>query len=557
MKSEKRAGFAPKPWPRYKDAPSLIFREASPMRDFELPGRSVACAENGMATTSHPLATLVALDVLRAGGNAVDAAVAAVAVQCVVEPAMTGIGGDCFVLLAPAAGGVVALNGSGRAPGSATVERLRELGVAALEGTVHGVTVPGAVDAWARLLACHGTRDLAELLQPAIRCAEQGFVVTPRVAWDWARDGERLLQSSGGRVFYLPDDRAPIAGQKMRLPALARTLRTIAEHGPDAFYRGEAAERMVAYLRSEGGLHTLDDFAAAAAEFVTPIRTTYRGLEVYECPPNGQGVIALLMLNILEGFELGALEPNGAARLHLEAEATRLAYRDRNACLADPAAADVPLGRLLDKGYAAQLRALIDPERALVDLPPPLLPEHRDTVYLTVVDRDRNAVSFINSVFDSFGSGLVCPETGVLFHNRGKSFSLDPAHPNVIAPGKRPMHTIIPALAFEGGRPTIAFGVMGGHYQPVGHAHVVTNLVDFGLDPQAALDAPRAFAQDDELRLERGIARATAEALARLGHRVVPAGKPLGGGQIIVIDHARGVLLGGSDPRKDGLALGY
>jgi gamma-glutamyltranspeptidase/glutathione hydrolase len=527
------------------------------MRDFELPGRSAAYGENGMAATSHPLATLTALDVLRAGGNAVDAAVAAVAVQCVVEPAMTGIGGDCFVLLAPASGGVVAFNGSGRAPAAATAAHLRELGVAELAGTVHAVTVPGAIDAWARLLERHGTRDLAELLQPAIRCADEGFVITPRVAWDWGRDGERLLRSSGGRVSYLPDDRAPVAGQKMRFSALANTLRRIAERGPDAFYQGELAERMVAYLRSEGGLHTLDDFAAAGGEFMRPIKTSYRGLEVYECPPNGQGVIALLMLNILEGFDLAALDPNDASRLHLEAEATRLAFRDRNACLADPAAVDVPLWHLLDKGYAARLRQLIDPERALAELPAPLLPEHSDTVYLTVVDRDRNLVSFINSVFDSFGSGLVCPETGVLFHDRGKSFSLDPAHPNVIAPGKRPMHTIIPGLAFEDGRPAIGFGVMGGHYQPVGHVHVLTNLVDFGLEPQAAIDAPRAFAQDGELRLERGVPRATAEALAGLGHKVVRAGKPLGGGQMIVIDHARGVLIGGSDPRKDGLALGY
>src|SRR5690606_17411077 len=311
-------------------------------------------------------------------------------------------------------------NGSGRAPAAATVEHLAERGVTDLEGTVHAVTVPGAVDAWARLLERYGSRDLGELLQPAIRFAEDGFVVTPRVAHDWARNGEQLLQSSGGRVFYLPDDRAPVAGQKVRLPALANTLRRIAEQGPDAFYRGKLAERMVAYLQSEGGLHTVDDFAAAAGEFVAPISTSYRGLEVYECPPNGQGVIALLMLNILEGFELGALDPNGAERLHLEAEATRLAFRDRNACLADPAKADVPLGRLLDKGYATELRALIDPERALSALPPPLLAEHRDTVYLTVVDRDRNVVSFINSVFDCFGSGLVCPETGVLFHNRGK-----------------------------------------------------------------------------------------------------------------------------------------
>ena len=242
------------------------------MRDFELPGRSAAYAENGMAATSHPLATLTALEVLRAGGNAVDAAVAAVAVQCVVEPAMTGIGGDCFVLLAPAAGGVVALNGSGRAPAAASVERLAGLGVGEIEGTVHAVTVPGAIDAWARLLERHGTRELDELLQPAIRCAEEGFVVTPRVAYDWARDGERLLESSGGRVIYLPDDRAPVAGQRLRLPALAITLRRIGREGPDAFYRGELAERMVAYLRSEGGLHTIDDFAAAAGEFVTPDR---------------------------------------------------------------------------------------------------------------------------------------------------------------------------------------------------------------------------------------------------------------------------------------------
>ena len=527
------------------------------MREFELPGRSVAYGESGMAATSHPLATLTALDVLRAGGNAIDAAVAAVAVQCVVEPAMTGIGGDCFVLLAPAAGGVLALNGSGRAPAAATAGHLRELGIGEIADTVHAVTVPGAIDTWARLLECHGTRDLAELLQPAIRCADDGFVVTPRVAWDWARDGERLLRSSGGRVGYLPDDRAPVAGQKMRFPALANTLKRIAARGPDAFYRGELAERMVAYLKSEGGLHTLEDFAAAAGEFVDPIKTAYRGLEVFECPPNGQGVIALLMLNILEGCDLGSLDPNGAERLHLEAEATRLAFRDRNACLADPAAVEVPLGRLLDKDYAARLRHLIDPERALALMPPPLLAEHADTVYLTVVDRDRNLVSFINSVFDSFGSGLVCPETGVLFHDRGKSFVLDPGHPNVIAPGKRPMHTIIPALAFEGGRPTIGFGVMGGHYQPVGHVHVLTNVVDFGLDPQAAIDAPRAFAQDGELRLEAGVSEATARALAELGHRVVRWGRPLGGGQMIVIDHARGVLIGGSDPRKDGLALGY
>ena len=291
--------------------------------------------------------------------------------------------------------------------------------------------------------------------------------------------------------------------------------------------------------------------------FVNPIKTSYRGLEIFECPPNGQGVMALQMLNILEGFELGALDPNGPERFHLEAEATRLARRDRDACLADPAHADVPVARLLDKGYAAQLRALIDPDRALPALPPPLEVAHADTVYLTVVDRERNVVSFINSLFEAFGSGLACPETGVVFHNRGKGFSLDPRHPNAIAPGKRPMHTIIPALARKDGLPVLGFGVMGGHYQPVGQAHVLTNLLDFGLDPQAAIDAPRAFAYGEELQVERGVPAATAAALARLGHHVVPSAKPLGGGQMIMVDHARGVLIGGSDPRKDGIALGY
>ena len=527
------------------------------MRDYERPGRSTAYAEHGMAATSHPAATLTALDVLRAGGNAVDAAVAAMAVHCVVEPGMTGIGGDCFVLLGRPDGEVVALNGSGRAPAAASAATFADQGITSLEDTVHAVTVPGAVDAWARLLAAHGSKGLDELLQPAIRFAEDGFVVTPKVAYDWASARERVERSEAGRAYYLPSGTTPVAGQRLRLPALARTLRRVAERGRDAFYAGELAERMVAFLQSQGGLHTVDDFATAGGAFVTPISTTYRGLEVFECPPNGQGVIVLQILNILEGLELAGLDPNGPERLHLEAEATRLAFRDRDACLADPAQVEVPVARLLDKAYAAQLRALIDPERAMPGLPPALGVPHADTVYLTVVDRERNVVSFINSLFDSFGSGLVCPDTGVLFHNRGKNFALDPGHPNAIAPGKRPMHTIIPALAKKDGRPVLGFGVMGGHYQPVGQAHVLTNLLDFGQDPQVAIDAPRAFAYGGELQMERGVPAATAEALAKLGHRVVPSPRPLGGGQMIMVDHARGVLIGGSDPRKDGIALGY
>jgi gamma-glutamyltranspeptidase / glutathione hydrolase len=527
------------------------------MRDFQMPGRSAAYAENGMAATSHPTATLAALDILRSGGNALDAAIAAVAVQGVTEPKMTGIGGDCFALIGYPDGRVIAFNGSGRAPAAATLERLAALGVHDLSGSAHAITVPGAVDAWAQLVETHGTRGLDELLQPAIRHAEDGFLITPRVGFDWARNGEVLRRSEAGRTSYLPGGRPPLPGERLRLPLLARTLRRIARDGRGAFYEGELAEQMVGFLKEQGGLHELEDFASTRGAFVEPIRTSYRGLEICECPPNGQGVIALLLFNILEGFDLARLDPEGPERQHLEVEATRLAYRHRDACLADPEQVEVPLRRLLDKTYAARLAALIDPERALPPLPPPLLPEHRDTVYLTVVDRDGMVVSFINSLFELFGSGLVCPKTGVLFHNRGKGFSLDPAHPNAIAPRKRPMHTIIPALAVKEGRPAIGFGVMGGHYQPTGQAHVLTNLLDFEMDPQLAIDAPRTFGYGDQLQIERGIPQATAAALAARGHRVVPADGPLGGGQMIVLDHERGVLIGGSDPRKDGLALGY
>ena len=314
---------------------------------------------------------------------------------------------------------------------------------------------------------------------------------------------------------------------------------------------------MVASLNAAGGWHKVEDFAATSAEFVQPIHTAYRDLQVYECPPNGQGIVALLMLNILENFDLAGLDPRGDAYLHFLAEAARLAYRDRDAFLADPASVEVPTARLLDKTYAKRLAELIDPDRALPDLPPPLLEPHPDTVYATVVDRDLNAVSFINSLYTAFGSGLVCPDTGVVFHNRGKSFRVDPKHPNGAAPGKRPMHTIIPGLAFRGGELWCSFGVMGGDYQPVGHAHLITALADHGLDPQAAIDLPRIMAYPHDLEAEGGVPVEARRGLVRRGHRVVDAAAPLGGGQAIVVDRRRGVLIGGSDPRKDGLALGY
>jgi gamma-glutamyltranspeptidase/glutathione hydrolase len=530
------------------------------MRDFQLPGRSTAYAQHGMAATSHPLATLTALDVLRGGGNAVDAAIAAVAVQCVVDPHMTGIGGDCFALFSPASGGVIGVNGSGKAPAGISAEALLAKGIMSVApgpGMPHCVTVPGAVAAWGLIAQRFGTKGLDELLRPAIACAEDGFVVTPRVAYDWAGNADRLAFSPGGAAFYLPGGKPPSVGRILRFPALVRTLKRIAEHGPSGFYEGEVAARMVATLKGFGGYHELEDFAAAEAELVEPIHSRYRDVQVYECPPNGQGVIALLMLNILEGFDTARMEPLGVQRFHLQAEATKLAFAERDRHVADPAFAEVPTARLLDKGFAAELRERIDPERASAANAPPRVEPGKDTVYVTVVDRDLNAVSFINSIYDAFGSGLVCQDTGVIFHSRGRSFRLAEGHPNRLGPRKRPMHTIIPAMAFRGGELWMSFGVKGGDYQPVGHAHVIGNMIDFGMDPQEAIDAARIMAYPGDVEVERGISAATRAGLEARGHRVVDASAPWGGGQAIVIDRQRGVLVGGSDPRKDGLALGY
>ena len=528
------------------------------MRDFQRPGRSTVHGTRGVAATSHPLATLTAIELLRAGGNAVDAAVAACAVQGVVEPQSTGIGGDCFALYAP--GGRVppyAINGSGPAPAQASVDWFRERGIDAIGfESPHAVTVPGAVGTWERLLAEHGTKGLDEVLQPAIRYAEEGFVVHSRVAYDWGQNTEKLRACENASAFYLPGGRAPRAGDIHRLPQLAATLRLIAKDGAAAFYRGAIADDIASHLAAHGSLMTADDLAAFQPQEVAPISANYRGFDIYECPPNGQGIIALIILNILEGLELAGLDPVGPERLHLEAEACRLGYRDRAALIADPDAVDVPVAGLLSAEYADAMRRHISAERAMPPELPPGYPAHGDTIYLTVVDGAGNAISFINSLFASFGSGL-CTASGVMLQNRGASFVIDPDHPNRIAGGKRPMHTIIPGMVGEGAHAVMPFGVMGGHFQACGHAHFLTNVIDYGMDPQAALDCPRAFHFGGVMALETTIERAVAERLAALGHEVAWSDIPHGGGQAIAIDRATGVLTGGSDPRKDGCALGF
>lgn len=532
------------------------------MRDFHLPGRSPARGVRGMAATSMPVATFAALEMLRAGGNALDAAITAAAVLAVVEPQSTGIGGDCFCLYAPAgAAEVIALNGSGRAPAAAAIEWFEERGITALDPwSAHAVTVPGAVRAWETLLAAHGRKGLDEVLAPAIRLAEEGHPVHDRVAWDWAANQAKLAADPDSRVRFLRDGRPWRAGELFRQPELAATLRAIAAKGAAAFYEGPIAADMVAKLRSRGGLHTEEDFAAASAEFVTPIRGHFRGHEVVQCPPNGSGLIALMLMGVLDRLAPAAAAMS-AERWHAAIEAGRLVYRDRDAFLADPAAVVVDVARLLSPDYLAALARLIDPARALPELPPAgvasLLPAHADTVCLSVVDGEGNACSLINSLFEGFGSGILAPRSGVMLHNRGFGFRLERGHPNCIAPRKRPLHTIIPGMVIQQGRVVMAYGVMGGHYQPFGHATVLANLFDHGMDLQEAIDAPRLFPRAGTVEVERGIPPATVAALAALGHRPVPAARPHGGAQAIWIDHATGTLTGASDPRKDGCAMGF
>ncbi|WP_374299768.1 gamma-glutamyltransferase [Ferrovibrio sp.] len=534
------------------------------MRDLQLPGRSVVMGRNGAAATSHALATQAAIEILRRGGNATDAAIAACAVQCVVEPGSTGIGGDNFVLYAPAgtdlrAGGkVYGLNGSGRAPKGLSADYLLKQGIREIGLTsVHAVTIPGAIDAWSKLNARFGSMPLAELLQPAIRHAEDGFPITERVATDWGRNETKLKADANTARMWLKDGRAPRAGEVFRQPEHAKVFREVAAKGRDGFYTGWVAEDMVEYLRSLGGTHALEDFATQEAFWVEPISTSYRGIELLEIPPNGVGITTLLMLNILSGFDLSKYDPVGIERFHIEAEATRLAFQMRDTYVADPAFAEVPVEKILSAGFADELRSRIDLKKAMPVLSPAGGTTYRDTVYISVVDDKGNACSFINSLFWPYGTGLSSPRTGVLLQNRGSGFRVDPAHPNCVAPHKRPLHTIIPAMAMKDGKPWLCFGVMGGGFQPVGQSHVLTNILDFGMNVQEAIDCARGFFQMGRFEAERGIREDVLNGLAALGHEIKMAEMPHGGGQAIMIDRANGVLQAGSDPRKDGCALAY
>ena len=524
-------------------------------RDFQLPGRSPVIACNGMAATSHPLATLAAVDTLRAGGSAADAAVAAVAVLCVVEPAMTGIGGDCYCLVSQPGKPVWGYNGSGRAGAKASYKALRAQGMTEIGSSIHAVTVPGALDAWEAILKSHGRFGLDRALQPAIKYAEDGFPVAARVAWDWGRHVGKLKADAGSAKHYLFNGVAPQEGDVVRFPALAATLKTIATKGARGFYEGEIADDITKTVSARGSFLTAEDFARHHGDVVEPVSSNYRGLDLLEIPPNGQGLTALVMLNILENFDIKALDPLGPERFHLVLEAARLGYAVRDTHIADALHMRTPVVDLLDKGFAKKLASLVDMKKRT------RLPSHpapgSNTVYITVVDKDRMAVSFINSLYSHFGLGICTEKTGIMLTNRGSCFTLEPDHPNTFGPDKRPMHTIIPALAMRDGRCDMSFGVMGAHYQPMGHVQIIMNMVDYGMDVQQAIDAPRFFFEGEKTDVERGTPAATIEGLKARGHDVVLATSPWGGAQTIKIDWDRGVLIAGSEPRKDGCALGY
>jgi gamma-glutamyltranspeptidase/glutathione hydrolase len=514
-----------------------------------------------MIATSQPLASAAGLQILQNGGNAIDAAVTAAAVLAVVEPAMTGIGGDVFAIVYDAKTTMLrGLNSSGRAGARADADALVARGIHEMpdEGPLP-VTVPGAVAGWAALLEAHGTIGLGDALAPAIRHARDGFPVAEIIAAQWLEEANKLSAHTASAATFLPGGRAPRAGEIFRNPDLAATLALIASRGADYLYRGALGAAIAAEVAHLGGFLTPDDLASHRADWVQPISTTYRGYELHELPPNTQGFVALEMLNILEGYDVASMGHNSADYLHHLVEAKRIAFADRGAHLADPA--HVPaalLSSLISKEYAATRRRDIDPRRAARrhDAAATLRQHRGDTVYLAAADGRGNAISFINSLFAGFGSGVVVPGTGIALHNRGSGFTLDAGHPNRLAPGKRPLHTLVPGFLTKDGRPLMPFGVMGGDNQAQAHAQIVVNIVDFGMNVQEAGDAARVRHAGDVLALESGIGAGVRAELTRRGHVPVDGRGAMGGYQAVLIDPATGVLMGGSDPRKDGLAIG-
>ncbi len=533
--------------------------------------RSEVIASHGMAATSQPLATQIALDILKKGGSAVDAAIAANAALGLMEPTGCGIGGDLFAIVWDAEKEeLTGLNASGRSPQSLTLQHFRDLGITSIPylGPLT-VSVPGAVDGWYELHNRYGRLPMSELLAPAIRYAEEGFPVTEFIADLWQENVQSREDYPGVAEVYMPGGKAPQTGDVFKNPNLANTYRLIAEGGRDAFYKGRIAESIDAYMAEQGGFLSYDDMARHTSEWVTPMSTNYRGYDVYELPPNGQGIVALQMLNILEGYDLRSMGYGSAKYLHTLIEAKKVAYEDRAKFYADPEFYNVPVDMLLSKEYAAKRRELIS-DKAAKTYPPgdPKL-EYGDTIYMTVADSDGNMVSLIQSNYGDLGSGMTPEELGFQLQNRGQLFSLEEGHANVYEPGKRPFHTIIPAFVMKNGKPWLSFGVMGGSIQPQAHAQILINLIDFDMNLQEAGDAARmrhsgssqptdeVMTDGGRVYLESGIPADVREELKKMGHDIADRRTSFGGYQAILRDNVRGVYFGASESRKDGQAAGY
>ena len=534
--------------------------------------RSEVIATHGMAATSQPLATQVALDILKAGGSAVDAAIAANATLGLMEPTGCGIGGDLFAIVWDAGEQeLTGLNASGRSPQLLTLEYFRNEGLDSIPylGPLT-VSVPGAVDGWYELHARYGKLPMSELLAPAIRYAEEGFPVSETIAYLWQRNAETRAEYPGFRETYTPDGKAPGTGDLFRNPRLANTYRKIAEGGRDAFYKGDIARQIDSYLTEHGGFLRYEDLAAHRSEWVNPLSTSYRGYDIYELPPNGQGIAALQMMNILEGYDIRRMGFGSAEYLHTLIEAKKLVYEDRAKFYADPDFYDAPIEQLISKDYADERRKLITDSKAAASYPSgDAILEHGDTIYLTVADKDGNMVSLIQSNYGGMGSGMTPGKLGFMLQNRGALFSLQDGHANIFEPGKRPFHTIIPAFVMKDGKPFMSFGVMGGSIQPQAHVQILVNVIDFGMNIQEAGDAARmrhvgSSQPTDEVMknggtvyLESGIPDSVRDDLRKLGHNIATGRGDYGGYQAILRNEEQGVYYGASESRKDGQAAGY
>ena len=546
----------------------FAFTAVGAQRAPTMAGRSPVYAPNGAAATSQPLATTAALAVLQKGGNAVDAAITAAAVLSVVEPMMTGVGGDMFALMWSAKEKkLVALNASGRAGSLMTREELVKRGRTRIPRGIETVTVPGAVAGWDALLKKYGTMTLAQVLEPAINYAEHGFVVTPVISGDWAGQRAILMRDEGAKATFLPNGEPPKAGDYFRNPDYAATLRQIAKEGPSTLYGGALGQKLVTRIQQLGGFLTLDDLKKNQPTWVTPISTTFKGYRVWELPPNNQGIATLEMLRILDPYDLKAMGFNSATYLHHLIEAKKLAYADLTRFVGDADHLTIPPSRMLSDEFIAERRSHIDPKKAQTQVAPGPERTASETIYLSVADKDGNMVSFINSLFDEFGSGIVVPGTGFALHDRGSGFTMDPGLPNTVAPGKRPFHTLIPGFVTKpgpnaaadgsGDEPYMTFGLMGGGMQAQGHAQFIINLLVFGMNIQEAMDVGR-FRHESGVRVivESAVPDSVINQLKAMGHEVTIARPSQFGGSQAIIKLTKGYVAG-SDPRKDGHAAGY